>query len=39
VIQGIILVVGMLALLVNLLVDVVLGIVDPRTLEGGRRGH
>ncbi|WNM33638.1 ABC transporter permease [Streptomyces sp. Li-HN-5-11] len=39
VIQGIILVVGMLALLVNLLVDVVLGIVDPRTLEGGHRGH
>ncbi|MEH0633518.1 ABC transporter permease [Streptomyces bottropensis] len=39
VIQGIILVVGMLALLVNLLVDVVLGIVDPRTLDGGRRGH
>jgi peptide/nickel transport system permease protein len=39
VIQGIILVVGMLALLVNLLIDVVLGIVDPRTLEGGRRGR
>ena len=38
VIQGIILCVGGLALLVNLLVDVVLGIVDPRTLTGGHHG-
>ncbi|MBI4940812.1 MAG: ABC transporter permease [Actinobacteria bacterium] len=38
VIQGIILCVGCLALLVNLLVDVVLGIVDPRTLTGGHHG-
>jgi len=38
VIQGIILCVGVLALLVNLLVDVVLGIVDPRTLTGGHHG-
>ncbi|WP_088318332.1 ABC transporter permease [Kineosporia sp. R_H_3] len=38
VIQGIILCVGTLALVVNLLVDVVLGIVDPRTLTGGHHG-
>jgi peptide/nickel transport system permease protein len=38
VIQGIILCVGVLALFVNLLVDVVLGIVDPRTLTGGHHG-
>ncbi|WP_088288277.1 ABC transporter permease [Kineosporia sp. A_224] len=38
VIQGIILCVGVLALLVNLLVDVVLGLVDPRTLTGGHHG-
>jgi peptide/nickel transport system permease protein len=34
VIQGVILCVGALALVVNLLVDVVLGLIDPRTLEG-----
>jgi peptide/nickel transport system permease protein len=39
VIQGIILVVGLIALLVNLLVDVVLGVIDPRTLEGSLRAH
>lgn len=39
VIQGIILCVGVLALLVNLLVDVVLGLVDPRTLTGGHDGR
>jgi len=38
VIQGIILCVGALALIVNLLVDVVLGIVDPRSLTGGHHG-
>ncbi len=34
VIQGVILSVGALALVLNLLVDVVLGLIDPRTLEG-----
>lgn len=34
VIQGMVLVIGILAALVNLLVDVLLGIVDPRTLGG-----
>ncbi len=37
VIQGIILVLGMVAALLTLLVDVLLGLVDPRTL-GGRHG-
>lgn len=36
-IQGIILVIGGLAIVINLLVDVVLGIIDPRTL--GRNPH
>ena len=36
-IQGIILVVGLIATLLNLLVDVVLGIIDPRTL--GAKSH
>lgn len=34
VIQGLVLVIGMMAALVNLLVDVILGIADPRTLGG-----
>lgn len=34
VIQGMVLVIGLVAALVNLLVDVLLGIVDPRTLGG-----
>ncbi|PRI12670.1 peptide ABC transporter permease [Leucobacter massiliensis] len=34
-IQGIILVIGALAILINLLIDVVLGVIDPRTLGGG----
>lgn len=38
VIQGIILVLGFLAIILNLLVDVILGIIDPRTL-GGRGSH
>jgi peptide/nickel transport system permease protein len=38
VIQGIILVLGFLAILLNLLVDVILGIIDPRTL-GGKGSH
>ncbi|WP_449282789.1 ABC transporter permease [Leucobacter sp.] len=37
-IQGIILVIGSLAILINLLVDIVLGIIDPRTLGGGHHG-
>jgi peptide/nickel transport system permease protein len=36
VIQGIILVLGFLAIILNLLVDVILGIIDPRTLGGGK---
>jgi peptide/nickel transport system permease protein len=36
VIQGIILVLGVLAIVLNLLVDVILGIIDPRTLGGGK---
>lgn len=36
-IQGIILVIGGLAIVINLLVDVVLGIIDPRAL--GRTPH
>ena len=35
VIQGMVLVIGMIAALVNLLVDVLLGLIDPRTLGGG----
>ncbi|WP_312178510.1 ABC transporter permease [Arthrobacter sp.] len=38
VIQGIILVVGLIATLLNLLVDVVLGIIDPRTLGANSNG-
>ncbi len=37
-IQGIILVIGLLAILINLLIDVVLGLIDPRTLGGGHDG-
>ena len=33
-VQGIILVVGALAILINLLIDIVLGLIDPRTLGG-----
>ena len=36
VIQGMVLVIGMLAALVTVLVDVVLGLIDPRTLGGHR---
>lgn len=38
VIQGIILVLGFLAILLNLLVDVILGLIDPRTLGGKSNG-
>lgn len=34
VIQGMVLVIGMIAALVNLLVDILLGLIDPRTLGG-----
>lgn len=34
VIQGIVLTIGTLAILINLLIDVVLGVIDPRTLGG-----
>lgn len=34
VIQGIILVLGLMAIVINLLIDVVLGVIDPRTLGG-----
>lgn len=37
-IQGMVLVIGLIAALVNLLVDVVLGLVDPRTLGGRHVG-
>lgn len=37
-IQGIILVIGTLSVLVNLLIDVVLGLIDPRTLGGKQHG-
>lgn len=37
-IQGIILVIGVLAILINLLIDVILGLIDPRTLGGGYDG-
>ncbi|GAT74980.1 dipeptide/oligopeptide/nickel ABC transporter permease [Microbacterium sp. HM58-2] len=33
-VQGIILVIGTLAILVNLLIDIILGLIDPRTLGG-----
>jgi peptide/nickel transport system permease protein len=36
-IQGIVLVLGLLAIAINLAVDVVLGVVDPRRLVAGRR--
>lgn len=36
VIQGVILVLGTIAILMNLLIDVVLGFIDPRTLGGHR---
>ena len=36
VIQGLILMIGALALAVNLMVDIILGLVDPRSLEGVR---
>ncbi|MCP1415753.1 ABC transporter permease [Paenarthrobacter sp. A20] len=38
VIQGIILVVGLIATLLNILVDVILGIIDPRTLGAKTHG-
>ncbi|HEY8590001.1 MAG TPA: ABC transporter permease [Naasia sp.] len=38
VIQGVILVIGALAIAINLLIDIVLGIIDPRTLGSGTRG-
>lgn len=38
VIQGIILVLGFLAIVLNLLVDVILGLIDPRTLGGKSNG-
>ncbi|WP_060915414.1 ABC transporter permease [Microbacterium oleivorans] len=34
VIQGIVLTVGALAILINLLIDIILGLIDPRTLGG-----
>lgn len=37
-IQGIILVIGLLAIGINLLIDVVLGVIDPRTLGGQKHG-
>jgi peptide/nickel transport system permease protein len=37
-IQGIILVIGALSILINLLIDVVLGLIDPRTLGGQHHG-
>ena len=33
-VQGIILVIGTLAIVVNLIIDVILGLIDPRTLGG-----
>ena len=39
VVQGMVLVIGMLAALVNLFVDILLGLVDPRTLGGARGAH
>ncbi|MBC9936220.1 MULTISPECIES: ABC transporter permease [unclassified Leucobacter] len=37
-IQGIILVIGFIAIVINLLVDIILGLIDPRTLEGPDNG-
>lgn len=37
-IQGIILVIGAIAISINLLIDIVLGMIDPRTLGGGQHG-
>ena len=37
-IQGIVLTIGTLAILINLLIDVILGIIDPRTLGGPANG-
>ena len=34
VIQGVVLVLGLLATVLNLLIDVVLGLLDPRSLHG-----
>jgi peptide/nickel transport system permease protein len=34
IIQGIVLTVGALAIFINLLIDIVLGLIDPRTLGG-----
>ena len=36
VIQGVILVLGVIAIVMNLLIDVILGIIDPRTLGAHR---
>ncbi|MDI2132101.1 ABC transporter permease [Yinghuangia seranimata] len=38
VVQGVVLVLGSLACLINLLIDVVLGLLDPRTLSGKAAG-
>lgn len=38
VVQGIILTIGTLAILINLLIDVLLGLIDPRTLGGAANG-
>lgn len=38
VIQGIILVVGLIATLLNVLIDIILGLIDPRTLGGKNHG-
>ncbi|WP_104045424.1 ABC transporter permease [Arthrobacter sp. ZGTC412] len=37
-IQGIVLTIGGLAILINLLIDVILGVIDPRTLGGSSNG-
>ena len=37
-IQGIILVIGLLAIGINLFIDIVLGLIDPRTLGGAHHG-
>lgn len=37
-IQGIILVIGLFSIVINLLIDVVLGMIDPRTLGGTQHG-
>lgn len=38
IIQGVILAVGTIAILINLLIDIVLGLIDPRTLGGPTNG-